>query len=126
MPVKINSSASINYAIPIVSSLVFSMHNGKLVGPIDGFGTSDWDYIRTIAVKRAIAMRSQGFVHPATLVPSELEYAEGYRARMSVLWSKMRPIPSGNASKQFQKLNQSKPQQHKRTSKIKTSRKAKN
>jgi fructose 1,6-bisphosphate aldolase/phosphatase len=126
MPVKINSSASINYAIPIVSSLVFSMHNGKLVGPIDGFGTVDWDYIRTIAVKRAIAMRSQGFVHPATLVPSELEYAEGYRARMNVLWSRMRPIPSGNASKQFQKPNQSKSQQHKRTSKIKTSKKAKN
>src|SRR6267378_5486426 len=93
MPVKINSSASINFAIPIVSSLVFSMHDGKLVGPIDGFGTADWDYIRTIAVKRAIAMRSQGFIHPATLVPSELEYAEGYRARMSVLWSKMQPLP---------------------------------
>ena len=111
MPVKINSPASINFAIPIVSSLVFSMHNGKLVGPVDGFGSVDWDYIRTIAVKRAIAMRSQGFVHPATLVPSELEYAEGYRARMSVLWSKMRPIPSSNASKPFQKPNH--PQQHK-------------
>ena len=111
MPVKINSPASINFAIPIVSSLVFSMHNGKLVGPVDGFGSVDWDYIRTIAVKRAIAMRSQGFVHPATLVPSELEYAEGYRARMSILWNKMRPIPSGNASKQFQKPNH--PQQHK-------------
>ncbi|MBI3639818.1 MAG: fructose 1,6-bisphosphatase [Thaumarchaeota archaeon] len=111
MPVKINSPASINFAIPIVSSLVFSMHNGKLVGPVDGFGSVDWDYIRTIAVKRAIAMRSQGFVHPATLVPSELEYAEGYRARMSVLWSKMRPIPSDNATKQFQKPNH--PQQHK-------------
>ena len=111
MPVKINSPASINFAIPIVSSLVFSMHNGKLVGPVDGFGSVDWDYIRTIAVKRAIAMRSQGFVHPATLVPSELEYAEGYRARMSVLWSKMRPIPSSNTSKPFQKPNH--PQQHK-------------
>jgi len=111
MPVKINSPASINFAIPIVSSLVFSMHNGKLVGPVDGFGSVDWDYIRTIAVKRAIAMRSQGFVHPATLVPSELEYAEGYRARMSVLWSKMRPIPLDNASKQFQKPDH--PQQHK-------------
>ncbi|TLX69508.1 MAG: fructose 1,6-bisphosphatase, partial [Thaumarchaeota archaeon] len=48
MPVKINSPASINFAIPIVSSLVFSMHNGKLVGPVDGFATADWDYIRTI------------------------------------------------------------------------------
>jgi fructose 1,6-bisphosphate aldolase/phosphatase len=114
MPVKINSPASINFAIPIVSSLVFSMHNGKLVGPVDGFATSDWDYIRTIAVKRAIAIRSQGFFHPATLVPSELEYAEGYRARMSVLWSKMKPISSsGHTSKQFQKPDQLKPQQHK-------------
>src|SRR2546428_345345 len=60
MPVKINSSASINFAIPIVSALVFSMHNGKLIGPVDGFSTADWDYIRTIAVKRAIAIRRQG------------------------------------------------------------------
>ena len=94
MPVKINSPASINFAIPIVSSLVFSMHNGKLIGPVDGFGTDDWDYIRTIATKRALVMRSQGFVHPATLVPSELEYAEGYRARMNVLWSKMKSLGS--------------------------------
>ena len=99
MPVKINSPASINFAIPIVSSLVFSMHNGKLTGPVDGFSTADWDYIRTIAVKRAIAMRSQGFVHPATLVPSELEYAEGYRAIMNVLWSKMKPIGPSHTSK---------------------------
>jgi len=98
MPVKINSPASINFAIPIVSSLVFSMHNGRLIGPVDGFGTDDWDYIRTIATKRALIMRSQGFVHPATLVPSELEYAEGYRARMNVLWSKMKPLSSSRVS----------------------------
>ena len=97
MPVKINSSASINFAIPIVSSLVFSMHNGRLVGPVDGFGTADWDHIRTLATKRALAMRSQGFVHPATLVPSELEYSEGYRARMNVLSSKMKLIDSGKS-----------------------------
>ncbi len=111
MPVKINSAASINFAIPIVSSLVFSMHNGILVGPIDGFGTPDWDYIRNIATERAIVMRSQGFVHPATLVPSELEYAEGYRARMNVLWSRMRPIVPNNQQKSQQhKPNQ--PPQH--------------
>ena len=103
MPVKINSPASINFAIPIVSSLVFSMHNGKLVGPVDGFGTTDWDYIRTIAVKRALAIRSQGFVHPATLVPSELEYAEGYRARMNVLTSKMKSIGSSQSTSKHTK-----------------------
>ncbi|EPA06440.1 hypothetical protein BG20_I0458, partial [Candidatus Nitrosarchaeum limnium BG20] len=33
---------------------------------------------------------------PATLVPSELEYAEGYRARMEVLEAKMKPIDEIN------------------------------
>jgi len=92
MPVKLNSAASINFCIPIVESLVFSMHNGKLVGPFDGFSTPDWDYIREIATKKAMAIRSQGFIHPATLVPSELEYAEGYRARMDILETKMKPM----------------------------------
>jgi len=92
MPVKLNSAASINFCIPIVEALVFSMHNGKLVGPFDGFSTPDWDYIREIATKKAMAIRSQGFIHPATLVPSELEYAEGYRARMDILETKMKPM----------------------------------
>ncbi|HSA76870.1 MAG TPA: fructose-1,6-bisphosphate aldolase/phosphatase [Nitrosarchaeum sp.] len=92
MPVKLNSAASINFCIPIVEALVFSMHNGKFTGPFDGFSTPDWDYVREIATKKALAMRSQGFIHPATLVPSELEYAEGYRARMDILETKMVPI----------------------------------
>jgi fructose 1,6-bisphosphate aldolase/phosphatase len=98
MPVKLNSAATINFCIPIVEALVFSMHNGKFTGPFDGFSTPDWDYIREIATKKAIAIRSQGFIHPATLVPSELEYAEGYKARMSVLESKMKPIEGSNSS----------------------------
>lgn len=97
MPVKLNSAATIDYCIPIVEALVFSMHNGKLVGPFDGFSTPDWDYIREIATKRALAIRSQGFIHPATLVPSELEYAEGYKARMDVLKSKMKTLPDASS-----------------------------
>ena len=92
MPVKLNSAATIDFCIPIVEALVFSMHNGKFTGPFDGFSTPDWDYVREIATKKALAMRSQGFIHPATLVPDELEYAEGYRARMDVLESKMKPL----------------------------------
>ncbi len=92
MPVKLNSPATINFCIPIVEALVFSMHNGKFTGPFDGFSTPDWDYIREIATKKAMAIRSQGFIHPATLVPSELEYAEGYKDRMSILESKMKPM----------------------------------
>ena len=98
MPVKLNSAATIDFCIPIVESLVFSMHNGKLTGPFDGFSTPDWDYVREIATKKALAMRSQGFIHPATLVPDELEYAEGYRARMDVLESKMKPLEDNASS----------------------------
>ena len=104
MPVKLNSAASINFCIPIVEALVFSMHNGKLVGPFDGFSTPDWDYIREIATKKAITIRSQGFIHPATLVPSELEYAEGYKARMDILKTKMKPI-EGDKSNTDRKEN---------------------
>ncbi|RDJ32697.1 MAG: fructose 1,6-bisphosphatase [Crenarchaeota archaeon] len=100
MPVKLNTAATIDFCIPIVSALVFSMHNGKLTGPFDGFSTPDWDYVREIATKKALAMRSQGFIHPATLVPSELEYAEGYRARMDILEAKMKPIEEGSSSGQ--------------------------
>ena len=91
----LNTAATIDFCIPIVQALVFSMHKGKFTGPFDGFSTPDWDYVREIATKKALAMRSQGFIHPATLVPSELEYAEGYRARMDVLESKMKPISDG-------------------------------
>ena len=94
MPVKLNSAATINFCIPIVQSLVFSMHDGKFTGPFDGFSTPDWDYIREQATKKALAIRSQGFIHPATLVPDELEYAEGYKARMSKLKEKMKPMYS--------------------------------
>ncbi|KAG2478824.1 MAG: Fructose-1,6-bisphosphate aldolase/phosphatase [Nitrosopumilales archaeon] len=100
MPVKINSAATIDFCIPIVEALVFSMHNGKLVGPFDGFSTADWDYVRGIATQKALAMRSQGFIHPATLVPSELEYAEGYKARMEKLQSKMKPLEDNKSSAQ--------------------------
>ena len=96
MPVKLNSAATDNFCIPIVEALVFSMHDGKLTGPFDGFSTPDWDLVRENATKKALAMRSQGFIHPATLVPSELEYAEGYNSIMDVLHTKMKPIESNS------------------------------
>jgi fructose 1,6-bisphosphate aldolase/phosphatase len=38
-------------------------------------------------------IRNQGFIHPATLVPEELEYNKGYEARMSKLQGKFK-LPS--------------------------------
>src|ERR671931_248052 len=98
MPVKLNSAASLNYSIPIVSCLVFSMHDGKLTGPHDGFGTPDWDLQRMWAAERAMIIRNQGFIHPATLVPDELEYNKGYEARMAKLNQKFKDV-DGNRKK---------------------------
>ena len=90
MPIKLNTAASLNYSIPIVSCLLFSMHNGKFTGPYDGFSTPDWDLQRLWAAERAMIMRNQGFIHPATLVPDELEYNKGYEARISKLNEKFK------------------------------------
>jgi fructose 1,6-bisphosphate aldolase/phosphatase len=98
MPVKLNSAASVNYSIPIVSCSLFSMHNGNLTGPHDGFGTADWDLQRMWAAERAMIIRNQGFIHPATLVPDELEYNKGYEARMAKLNQKFKDV-DGNKKK---------------------------
>jgi fructose 1,6-bisphosphate aldolase/phosphatase len=76
-----------------VSCLVYSMHNGKLTCLHDGFGTADWDLQRRIASERAIIMRNQGFIHPATLVFDELEYNKGYQIRMDKSNEKFKDVP---------------------------------
>ena len=83
--------------------MVFSINSGKVTGAVDGFSTPDWDYISEIATKKAIMMRSEGFIHPSTLVPSGLGYADGYKAVMDILHSKMKPIqdqPQNNQRKE--------------------------
>jgi fructose 1,6-bisphosphate aldolase/phosphatase len=83
MPVKAGTAASTNFCIPIVSCVLFSMHEGRFTAHTDAFDTPDWDYYRNKAVRKAEYMREQGFVHPATLIPEELEYNKGYEAMMS-------------------------------------------
>jgi fructose 1,6-bisphosphate aldolase/phosphatase len=108
MPVKLNSPASINYSIPIVACLVFSMHEGELTGPLDGFESVDWDLQRMWASERAMIMRNQGFIHPATLVPDELEYNKGYEARMNKLNQKFTSNTSNNEKEKPLKENKKK------------------
>ena len=88
MPVKRNTPSTPNYCIPQVSALLFSVKDGLLTGPIDAFETSDWDYFREKAVKKSEMMRENGFVHPATLVPDELEYNDGYKNILDKLQTK--------------------------------------
>ena len=71
-----------------MSSLLFSVREGILTGPVDAFETSDWDYFREKAVKKSEMMRENGFVHPATLVPDELEYNDGYKNILNQLEAK--------------------------------------
>ncbi len=90
MPVKVKTAASSNFCIPIVSAVLFSMHEGKFTAHTDAFDTPDWDYYRTKAVKKAEFMREQGFVHPATLIPEELEYSKGYQSMMEAAKKKFK------------------------------------
>ena len=90
MPVKRNISASANYCIPMVSVSLFSIKGGKLGQSVDAFETSDWDYFRRLAVEKSEMMRAQGFIHPATLIPDELEYNKGYKNVMAQLEAKLR------------------------------------
>lgn len=85
MPVKRNTAASANYCIPIVSVSLFSIKDGMLGQSVDAFETSDWDYFRRLAVEKSEMMRAQGFIHPATLIPDELEYNQGYKSIMAKL-----------------------------------------
>jgi fructose 1,6-bisphosphate aldolase/phosphatase len=58
------------------------MHNGIFTVPVDGFEGPNWDRVRRKAALKSELMRDQGFVHPATLIPEELEYAEGFKQIM--------------------------------------------
>lgn len=90
MPVKRNTAATANYCIPIISCALFSVHNGKLTEAVDAFETPDWDYFRLKATEKAEHMREQGFIHPATLIPEELEYNKNYQAIMGELKKRFR------------------------------------
>ena len=95
MPVKKNTPSTPNYCIPQVSILLFSVNDGILTGPVDAFETSDWDYFREKAVKKSEMMRENGFVHPATLVPDELEYNDGYKNILNQLQLKFNEKSKG-------------------------------
>jgi fructose 1,6-bisphosphate aldolase/phosphatase len=51
------------------------------------------------ASERAMIMYNQGFIHPATLVPEELEYNKGYKANMNKLNEKFKDIYGISAPK---------------------------
>jgi len=74
MPVRLNSPASLYYCNPIVSALVFSVHNGRFTEVHDGFADPVFDEVRRIAATKSFFMRENGFVMPSMLPMEEIEY----------------------------------------------------
>jgi fructose 1,6-bisphosphate aldolase/phosphatase len=74
MPVGLNSGISYFDGPPCVSCAAFSMHGGKLTGPIDTFAHPFWQSVRLRVAEKAVEMRKQGFFGPAMLPMGELEY----------------------------------------------------
>lgn len=74
MPVPMNTPASTFFCVPMASALGFSMHDGKLTGPVDLFADPVWVGVRHRITEKAVEMRRQGFFEPAMLPMSELEY----------------------------------------------------
>lgn len=74
MPVRKNSTISFFDGPAIVSALAFSVKNGKLTEAIDCFDHPYWDYVREKSALKTEEMRRQGFIGPAMLPMSELEY----------------------------------------------------
>ena len=74
MPVTLNSPVSYFDGPPVVSCAVFSIRNGKLTGPLDGFDHPFWVTVRDHVSAKAMDMRRQGFFGAAMLPMAELEY----------------------------------------------------
>lgn len=84
MPVKMGSGVSFFDGPPIVSSLAFCVHDGKLTEPTDVFDHPYWDWVRNKVAEKAHSIREQGFSGPAMLPYADLEYG-GIKARMQAL-----------------------------------------
>lgn len=89
MPVHFNSAASVNYAVPLVQGMAFSVKNGKMTEGVDMFAEPFWDSVRQKAALKSILMREQGFVEPSMLPRDELEYG-GIVERLKKLENKFR------------------------------------
>jgi fructose 1,6-bisphosphate aldolase/phosphatase len=76
MPVAINTAVASAYCIPLVACMAYSITKDGLISDgVDIFGNPVWDATRLKAQRKAEAIRQQGFVGPAMLPMSELEYS---------------------------------------------------
>ncbi len=97
MPVTQNSGTSYFDGPPCVSAAAYSVHQGKLTGPLDAFAHPFWDSVRGRAAEKAVEMRRQGFFGPAMLPMDELEYT-GIVEKLAELDRRFRVRPAAQAA----------------------------
>ena len=88
MPVPLNTSVTGVYCLPLVTCAGFSLDADGYFSDeiIDIFDNPAWDYVRTKAQEKALAMRDQGWSGAAMLPYNELEYS-GFRDTVEGLLS---------------------------------------
>ncbi len=84
MPVPLGSGTSYFDGPPLVSCAAYSVHAGRLTGPLDAFAHPFWDSVRLRVADKAVEMRRQGFFGAAMLPMGELEYT-GIVEKLEVL-----------------------------------------
>ncbi len=97
MPVKQGATISYFDGPPVVSCAAFSMHAGKLTGPVDAFDHPFWDRVRDHVSDKAADMRRQGFFGAAMLPWTELEYT-GITHMLEALEGRFKVRPSAGAA----------------------------
>lgn len=98
MPVRLDSGTSYFDGPPLVSCAAYSVHAGKLTGPLDAFAHPFWDAVRLRVADKAVDMRRQGFFGAAMLPMGELEYT-GIVERLSALDKRFAVRPPGAAAR---------------------------
>ncbi|MBI4282322.1 MAG: fructose 1,6-bisphosphatase [Chloroflexi bacterium] len=88
MPVPLNTAVTGIYCLPLVSCAAFSLDaSGHFSDEVvDVFDNPAWDYVRTKAQEKGLAMRDQGWSGAAMLPYNELEYS-GFRNTVEGLLS---------------------------------------
>ena len=106
MPVALNTPVTGIYCLPLVSCAGFSLDAEGYFsdGVVDIFDNPAWDYVRTRAQEKALAMRDQGWSGAAMLPYNELEYSgfrdtvEGLMSQFAVRDGQMATTPASSSS----------------------------
>ena len=70
------------FCCPIVSSIGYSIIDGRISQAVDHFDCHIFDEVRKKAATKFFMMRENGFIEPAMLPDGEVEYVDGYTVNL--------------------------------------------